>query len=90
MGLLLYAILLFFGARGMPPKRGAAYCLVTAALLTFLAIGAVDDMPSCDGIGCDQSVSTWVLAFLTNLTLSFASFGVGAGGKRLWVQFTKT
>ena len=89
MGLLLYAVLLFFGARGMALKRGAVFCLVTAAILTVLAIGAIDDFPSCEGIGCNPSVGTLALAFLTNLALSFASFGFGAASKRLVARFKK-
>ena len=90
MGLLLYAILLFFGARGMALRRGAVFCLFTAALLTVLVIGAIDDLPSCEGVGCNPSVGTLALAFLTNLALSFASFGVGAASKRLLARFKKT
>ena len=82
MGLLLYAILFFFGVRGMSLKRASADCLVTAALLTVLAIAAIDDLPPCEGIACDRSASTLAVAFLTNFALAFGSFGIGAGGKQ--------
>ena len=41
MGLLLYALLILFGVRGMPLKRAKALCLITAMILTALGIGAV-------------------------------------------------
>ena len=89
MGLLLYAVLLFFGARGMRPKRASMYCLVTAALLTILAIAAIDDLPPCEGIGCDRSASTLAVAFLTNLALAFGSFGVGRASRLLFARFKR-
>ena len=89
MGLLLYAVLFFFGVRGMLLKRASAYCLVTAALLTVLAIAAIDDLPPCEGIGCDQSASTLAVVFLTNLALAFGSFGIGAGSRRLIAKFKR-
>ena len=89
MGLLLYAVLLFFGARGMQLKRASTYCLVTAVLLTVLAVAAIDDLPSCEGLGCDRSASTLAIAFLTNLALAFGSFGIGAVSRRLLVRFKR-
>lgn len=85
MGLLLYSILLFFGARGMPLKRATPYCLASAALLTVLAIGAVDDLPMCSDFLCND-LSSLALALLINLALSFGSFGLGSVGKRLFGQ----
>ena len=89
MGLLLYAILFFFGVRGMLLKRASAYCLITAALLTGLAIAAIDDLPSCEGIGCDQSAGTLAMAFLTNLALAFGCYGIGSGSRRLRAKFKR-
>jgi hypothetical protein len=89
MGLLLYAVLLFFGARGMPLKRAAMFCLVTAALLTILAIAAIDDLPTCEGVGCDRSAGTLAAAFLTNLALAFGSFGIGALGRLALSKFKR-
>ena len=85
MGLLLSAILLFFGARGMPLKRAAPYCLASTGILTVLAIGAVDDLPKCDDFLCND-LSSMVLALLINLALSFGSFGLGSVGRRLFGQ----
>lgn len=89
MGLLLYAVLFFFGARGMLLKRASVFCVVTAALLTVLAIAAIDDLPSCEGIGCDRSASTLAVAFLTNLALAFGSFGLGVCSSRLMAKFKR-
>jgi len=89
MGLLLYAVLFFFGARGMRPKRASIYCFVTAVLLTILAIAAIENLPSCEGIGCDRSVSTLAVAFLTNLALAFGAFGIGAASRLLFSKFTR-
>lgn len=85
MGLLLFAILLFFGARGMPLKRATPYCLASAGMQTVLAISAVDDLPRCDDFLCND-LSSMALALLINLALSFGSFGLGLVGRRLFVR----
>ena len=83
MGLVLYAILFFLGARGVRVRAGLAYCLATAALLMPFSLAAIDDMPSCDGVGCDYSAPTLALIGLTQAILALASYGAGVGARRL-------
>ena len=83
VGLVLYAVLLFFGLRGMSVRQAAAYCLLTALLLTLLSVGAMDDQARCEGLGCKPSLPNLFLAFFMALALAFLSFGCGAAIRRL-------
>jgi hypothetical protein len=76
MGLVLYAVLVFFGLRGKPLRQAAPYCLVTALLLTVLGQGAVGEQ-SCAGVLCSRLVSSAGVLAMT-LALGFLSFGIGA------------
>jgi hypothetical protein len=88
MGLILYAVLIFFGARGMPFKHASAFCIVTAAILTALSVGAMENQPACDGLGCDLSLATIAFLAATNSAVAFASYGVGFGGRQLFQMMT--
>jgi hypothetical protein len=83
VGLVLYAVLLFFGLRGMSLRQAAAFCLLTALLLTLLSVGAMDDQPACQGLGCKPSLTGLALAFFMTLALALLSFGCGAAIRRL-------
>ena len=85
MGLILYAVLMFYGFRGVPLKRGSTCCVITAALLTPLGIAGSDSWPTCNGWWCYTSVTVGIitLTFLMTLAFAFASLAVGYGGRKL-------
>ena len=83
MGLVLYALLIFFGIRGMPFKHAGVLCVVTAATLTFLGVGAIDDMPGCRGLRCQGALPMIAGTFLFTLAIAGACFGAGAAARRL-------
>jgi hypothetical protein len=77
MGLVLYAVLILFGIRGMPFKRAAFFCVVTAAILTALAIGGINDLPGCNGVSCPTAIPTLAETFLLTIAIAFGCFGAG-------------
>ena len=89
MGLILYSILIFLGARGIPAKAGLGYCFATAAILMPFALAAIDDVPTCEGVGCDYSLLTVGVVGISQLALAFASFGAGVGSRWLVIKAKK-
>jgi hypothetical protein len=75
--------LVFPGHAGVPVRTGLAHCLATTAILIPLGLAAIDDMPPCDGIGCDYSAPTLALVAVTQIALPLASFGAGIGARKL-------
>ena len=83
MGLVLYAVLVFIGLRGVPVRQALPCCLLTALLLTVLSLAAMNDLPACHGPGCTPSLPSLALAFLTTLALALLSYGCGVAVQRL-------
>lgn len=83
MGLVLYALLILFGIRSMPFKHAAFFCLITAAILSLLGVGAIGDLPGCSGLRCQEALPAIAGTFLIALTIAFACFGLGAGARCL-------
>ena len=82
MGLVLYAVLVFFGARGMSIRRAIWFCLFTAALLTLLGFGAMGEA----SVGRRLSygpLATMALVFPTMLVIALLCFGCGAAARRV-------
>lgn len=71
MGLVLYALLFLFGIRGMPFRRAAVFCSVSAAILTVLGIGGISDLPGCDRLSCPQAVPTIAETLLITTAIAF-------------------
>ena len=86
MGLVLYALLILFGIRGMPIRRAAVFCSVTAAILTMLGVGGKSDLPGCSGLRCRQAVPMIGETFLMTTAIAFACFGLGFATHRLMSQ----
>jgi hypothetical protein len=82
VGLVLFALLVFFGLRRTPVRQAAAYCLLTALLLTLLSVGAMDGQPGCHGLGCKPTLSGLAVAFVMARALAFLSFGFGTAIRR--------
>jgi hypothetical protein len=81
MGLVLYAILILFGARGMPLRRAIWFCLLTAVLLTTLGLGAIDsDIAQGRTF---ETFATLALVFPMTLAVALLSFGCGVAAKKL-------
>lgn len=89
MGLVLYSILFFFGARGVPVRTGLAYCLATAAILTPPGLAAIDDMPPCLGTGCNYSPPTLAAVGVLTVIMALASFGAGIAARRLSMMMSR-
>jgi hypothetical protein len=83
MGLVLYALLILFGIRGMPVRRAAVFCVVTAAILTVVGVGGLSDLPGCSGVRCRPPVPTIAETFLITVVIAFACFGLGFATHRL-------
>jgi len=86
MGLVLFSILFFFGARGVPVRAGLAYSLATAAILTPIGLAAIDDMPPCAGIGCDASAPALAIVGAMTIMMALASFGAGLAARSLFTM----
>lgn len=85
MGLVLYAILVLFGARGMHVRRAVIYLFVTAVLLTILGLGGLESLPSCSGFGC-RSAASAAMVFITALAVGAVCFGAGAAARKLFTR----
>jgi hypothetical protein len=82
MGLVLYAVLILFGARGMPIRRAVWYCLFTAALLTLLGFGAMGEAAAGQSLSYGP-LATMALVFPTTLVIALLCFGSGAAARRV-------
>ena len=87
--IVLCAILLFVGLRGVPVRQAIAYCLITALLLTLSSVGAMDDQPACEGLGCSPSPSGIAFAFCATLALAFICYGAGIAVRWLFGWFKR-
>ena len=87
MGLILFAVLIFLGLRGTRIRQAAVYCVTTAALLTAIGVGALNDR-ACTPFGCAPSTAKLAIAFMAMLGLAFLCFGLGAGVRRLFGRST--
>jgi hypothetical protein len=90
VGLILYAVLVFFGLRGMPVKQVLSYFLLTALLGTILGVAAIDEQPACEGLGCTPSLPSVALAFLTFFVVALLSYGFGAAVHTLVARWKRT
>ena len=88
MGLVLYSILMFFGARGMPLRRAIWFCLLTAGLLTALGLGAMESDIVQGRIYA--VLGTLALIFPITFTVALLSFGCGAAAKKLSTRLRRT
>lgn len=82
MGLILFAILIFVGFRGVPLRRAATYCLITAAVLTLISIAAMED-PLCQVTDCSFTEPNVVIVFVATLVVAILCIGFGLGVRRL-------
>ena len=83
MGLLLYAVLILFGIRGMPLNKAAVFCLATAAILTPLGMAALTDLPGYSGLQFRTAILMAGPTFLLSLAMAFGCFGIGVALRRL-------
>jgi hypothetical protein len=85
MGLILYAILIFLGFRGTAVRRAAAYCFITAIVVTLISIAAMAD-PLCRVTDCSFSAPNVATVFAATLVFGFLCFGIGLGLRTLIVR----
>lgn len=82
MGLILFAVLILLGARGMSLRKAMAFCVVTAAILTLLGISII--IPGCDGLRC--VLPALGATFAATLAIAFGCFGIGIAARRVLVR----
>ena len=75
MGLVLFSVMLFFGAIGKPPRAALSFLLVTAVILTILSFGGISESRICDSGGC--TLLSAAAIFIINLIVGTALYGAG-------------
>jgi hypothetical protein len=87
MGLILFVVLIFLGVRGTPIRQAAAYCAITAVVLTIIGFGAMGDA-TCRAFGCSASLANLAIVFIATFAFAILCFAVGLGLRKLFDRST--